>query len=120
MSAYFLDRNTGRYTFMYSPEGGMSIEEVAEKTPERIFTEEIDPGIGLQPFQTQKYCIQPWLVRRLPSKICRSFLHRIYETFIGCDAQLLEINPVLKTSDNRVLAVDCKLVLDDNALLPTP
>jgi succinyl-CoA synthetase beta subunit len=101
-----LNRNSGKYIFMYSTEGGMSIEDVAEKTPELIFTEEIEPGIGLQPFQT----------RNIAFNLRLSGLTGIYETFIGCDAQLLEINPVLKTSDNRILAVDCKLVLDDNAL----
>jgi succinyl-CoA synthetase beta subunit len=110
-----LDRNTGRYIFMYSPEGGMSIEEVAEKTPDLIFTEEINPGIGLQQFQTRNIAFNLGLCG-LAFKNMQKFLSRIYETFMGCDAQLLEINPVLKTSDNRVLAVDCKLVLDDNAL----
>ncbi len=110
-----LDRNTGRYIFMYSPEGGMSIEEVAEKTPDLIFTEEINPGIGLQQFQARNIAFNLGL-SGLAFKNMQKFLSRIYETFMGCDAQLLEINPVLKTSDNRVLAVDCKLVLDDNAL----
>ena len=110
-----LDRNTGRYIFMYSPEGGMSIEEVAEKTPDLIFTEEINPGIGLQQFQARNIAFNLGLCG-LAFKNMQKFLSRIYETFMGCDAQLLEINPVLKTSDNRVLAVDCKLVLDDNAL----
>jgi succinyl-CoA synthetase beta subunit len=100
---------------MYSPEGGMSIEEVAEKTPDLIFTEEINPGIGLQQFQARNIAFNLGL-SGLAFKNMQKFLSRIYETFMGCDAQLLEINPVLKTSDNRVLAVDCKLVLDDNAL----
>jgi succinyl-CoA synthetase beta subunit len=110
-----LNRNTGRNIFMYSPEGGMSIEEVAEKSPHLIFTEEIDPGIGLQSFQTRNIAFNLRL-SGIAFKNMQKFLTGIYETFVGCDAQLLEINPVLKTSDNRVLAVDCKLVLDDNAL----
>jgi succinyl-CoA synthetase beta subunit len=114
-----LNRNTGRYIFMYSPEGGMSIEEVAEKTPDLIFTEEIDPGIGLQPFQTRNIAFNLGLSGNA-FKNMQKFLSGIYETFIGCDAQLLEINPVLKTSDSRILAVDCKLVLDDNALFRHP
>jgi succinyl-CoA synthetase beta subunit len=110
-----LNRNSGRYIFMYSPEGGMSIEEVAEKTPNMIFTEEIDPRVGLQQFQTRNIAFKLGL-SGVAFKNMQKFLSGIYETFIGCDAQLLEINPVLKTSDNRILAVDCKLVLDDNAL----
>jgi succinyl-CoA synthetase beta subunit len=110
-----LNRNSGKYIFMYSPEGGMSIEEVAEKTPELIFTEEIEPAIGLQPFQTRNIAFNLRLSGSA-FKNMQKFLNGIYETFMGCDAQLLEINPVLKTSDNRILAVDCKLVLDDNAL----
>jgi len=114
-----LNRNNGRYIFMYSPEGGMSIEEVAEKTPDLIFTEEIDPGIGLQPFQTRNIAFKLQL-SGIAFKNMQKFLSGIYETFMGCDAQLLEINPVLKTSDSRILAVDCKLVLDDNALFRHP
>ena len=114
-----LNRNNGRYIFMYSPEGGMSIEEVAEKTPDLIFTEEIDPCIGLQLFQTRNIAFKLGL-SGIAFKNMQNFLSGIFETFIGCDAQLLEINPVLKTSDNRILAVDCKLVLDDNALFRHP
>jgi len=110
-----LNRDKGRYIIMFSPEGGMSIEEVAEKSPELIFTEEIDPGMGLQLFQTRNIAFKLGL-SGIAFKNMQKFLSGIYDTFIGCDAQLLEINPVLKTSDNRVLAVDCKLVLDDNAL----
>jgi succinyl-CoA synthetase beta subunit len=114
-----LNRNTGRYIFMYSPEGGTSIEEVAEKSPELIYTEEISPGIGLQPFQTRNIAFNLGL-SSIAFKNMQKFLTGIYETFTGCDAQLLEINPVLKTSDNRILAVDCKMVLDDNALFRNP
>lgn len=114
-----LNRNSGRYIFMYSPEGGMSIEEVAEKSPDLIFTEEIDPGIGLQLFQTRNIAFNLGL-SGVAFKNMQKFLSGIYETFIGSDAQLLEINPVLKTSDSRILAVDCKLVLDDNALFRHP
>jgi succinyl-CoA synthetase beta subunit len=114
-----LNRNSGRYIFMYSPEGGMSIEEVAEKSPDLIYTEEIDPGIGLQPFQTRSIAFNLGL-SGVAFKNMQKFLSGIYEMFMGCDAQLLEINPVLKTSDSRILAVDCKLVLDDNALYRHP
>jgi len=114
-----LNRDNGRYIFLYSPEGGMSIEEVAEKTPDLLFTEEIDPGIGLQLFQTRNIAFNLRL-SGVAFKNMQTFLSGIYETFLSCDAQLLEINPVLKTSDSRILAVDCKLVLDDNALFRHP
>jgi succinyl-CoA synthetase beta subunit len=114
-----LNRSNGRYIVVYSPEGGMSIEEVAEKSPELIFTEEIDPRSGLLPFQTRNIAFKLGLSGNAFKNI-QKFLSGIYETFLGCDAQLLEINPVLKTSDNRILAVDCKLVLDDNALFRHP
>jgi len=114
-----LDRIKSRYTIMYSPDGGMSIEEVAEKTPERIFTEEIDPGIGLQAFQCRNIAFKLGLTGDAFKNMLK-FLAGIYEAFIGVDAQLLEINPVLSTSDNRILAVDSKVVLDDNALFRHP
>ena len=114
-----LNRDKGRYIVAYSPEGGMSIEEVAEKSPDLIFTEEIDPGMGLQQFQTRNIAFKLGL-SGIAFKNMQKFLSGLYETFIGCDAQLLEINPVLKTSDDRILAVDCKLVLDDNALFRHP
>ncbi len=114
-----LDRTKSRFTIMYSPDGGMSIEEVAEKTPERIFTEEIDPGLGLQPFQCRNIAFNLGLKGDAFRNMLK-FLTGIWDAFEGCDAQLLEINPVLKTSDNRILAVDSKMVLDDNALFRHP
>jgi succinyl-CoA synthetase beta subunit len=114
-----LNRNTGRNIFMYSPQGGMSIEEVAEKTPELIFTEEIDPGLGLQPYQARNIAFNLKLTGQA-FKNMQKFLGGLYNAYTGSDAQLLEINPVLKTSDNRILAVDCKMVLDDNALYRHP
>jgi succinyl-CoA synthetase beta subunit len=114
-----LNRDSGRYMFIYSPEGGMSIEEVAEKTPDLIYTEEVNPAIGLQAFQMRNIAFKLKL-SGVAFKNMLKFLSGIYETYIGCDCQLLEINPVLKTSDNRIIAVDCKLVLDDNALFRHP
>ena len=104
---------------MYSPEGGMSIEEVAEKSPDRIFTEEINPAVGIRSFQCRNIAFNLGLTG-VAHKNMIKFLCGLYETFIGCDAQLLEINPVLKTSDNRIIAVDCKFVIDDNALFRHP
>jgi succinyl-CoA synthetase beta subunit len=114
-----LNRDKARFTLMYSPDGGMSIEEVAAKTPYRIFTEEINPAVGLLPFQCRNIAFNLGL-SGAAFKNMQKFLDGIYETFTSCDAQLLEINPVLKTSDNRILAVDCKVVLDDNALFRHP
>lgn len=114
-----LNRRTSRYLIMYSPAGGMDIEQVAEKTPELILTEEISPLTGLLSFQTRNIAFNLGL-KGNAFRNMQKFLMGIYETFMGCDAQLLEINPVLKTSDERILAVDCKLTLDDNALFRHP
>jgi succinyl-CoA synthetase beta subunit len=114
-----LNRRSGRYLLMYSPEGGMDIEQVAEKSPERIFIEEISTLSGLQAFQTRKIAFRLGLSGEAFKNMQR-FLETIYDAYKGCDAQLLEINPVLKTSDDRILAVDCKLILDDNALFRHP
>jgi len=114
-----LNRKSGRFVIMYSPDGGMDIEQVAEKTPGRIFTEEISPVTGLRPFQTRNISFNLGL-RGEAFRNMQKFINGIYEAFISCDAQLLEINPVLKTSDQRILAVDCKLILDDNALFRHP
>lgn len=114
-----LDRNISRYKMIYSPDGGMSIEEVAEKNPGRIFTEVIDPGFGLQDFQCRIIAFNLGLSGDAHRNMLR-FLKGLYDAFKGCDAQLLEINPVLKTSDNRILAVDSKVILDDNSLFRHP
>lgn len=114
-----LNRNIGRYVVMYSPQGGMDIEKVAEETPDLIFTEEISPLTGLLAFQTRNIGINLGLKGKA-LKNMQKFLQGLFEAFIGCDAQLLEINPVLKTSDERILAVDCKLILDDNSLFRHP
>lgn len=110
-----LDRSKGRYIMMYSPDGGMSIEEVAGKTPDRVFTEEIDPRAGLQPFQCRNIAFNLGLAGDAFRNM-QPFLAGLHETFMGYDAQLIEINPLLKTSDDKIIAVDCKFVIDDNAL----
>ncbi len=114
-----LNRKIGRYVLMYSPDGGMDIEQVAETNPGRIFTEEISPSMGILPFQTRNIAFSLGLSGDAFLNM-RRFIYGIYEAFTGCDAQLLEINPVLKTSDDRILAVDCKMVLDDNAIFRHP
>lgn len=110
-----LDRNTGRHVLMYSPEGGMDIEQVAEKTPHLIFREYIDPGLGLQSFQARRVAFNLGL-KGAAFKSMQLFLRGLYEAFISSDTQLLEINPVLKTSDSKILAVDCKFSIDDSGL----
>ena len=114
-----LNRTTGRNMIMYSTEGGMDIEKVAEETPELIFTEEIDPTVGLLPFQARKVAFNLWL-SGLAFKGMVKFVSSLYKAYIGADAALFEINPVLKTSDNKIIAVDAKVTLDDNALFRHP
>jgi succinyl-CoA synthetase beta subunit len=100
---------------MYSTEGGMDIETVAEQTPELIFTEEIDPAVGLQGFQARKIAFNLGLSGQAFKQMTK-FVAALYQAYVGSDASLFEINPVLKTSDDRVIAVDAKVTLDDNAL----
>lgn len=110
-----LNRATGRNMIMYSTEGGMDIETVAEETPHLIFTEEIDPAVGLMPFQARKVAFNLGLSGDAFKGMVK-FVTALYNAYIGSDASLFEINPVLKTSDNRIIAVDAKVTLDDNAL----
>ena len=110
-----LNRATGRNMIMYSTEGGMDIEAVAEETPHLIFTEEIDPAMGLLPFQARKVAFNLGL-SGVALKEMVKFVTALYRAYIGSDAALFEINPVLKTSDDKILAVDAKVSLDDNAL----
>ena len=110
-----LNRSTGRNMIMYSTEGGMDIEEVAEHTPHLIFTEEIDPKVGIQPFQCRKVAFNLGL-SGTAFKEMTNFIHSLYSAYEGIDASLFEINPVLKTSDDKILAVDSKVALDANAL----
>ena len=110
-----LNRSTGRNMIMYSTEGGMDIEEVADKTPHLIFTEEIDPKVGLQGFQCRKIAFKLGL-SGMAFKEMTKFVSALYSAYDGIDAALFEINPVLKTSDDKILAVDSKVALDGNAL----
>lgn len=114
-----LDRATGRNIIMYSPEGGMDIEEVAAKTPEKIFKEEIDPKVGLQPFQARKVAFNFGLKGGAFKEMVK-FVTALYKAYEGTDSSLFEINPVLKTSDDKIMAVDAKVNLDDNALFRHP
>ena len=110
-----LNRNTSKHMVMYSKQGGMDIEKVAEKTPELIFFEEIDPLLGIMPNQLRKISFNLGLSDQAFKNMI-SFSSSLYNAFIKTDSSLIEINPVLKTSDNKILAVDSKVVIDDNAL----
>ena len=110
-----LNRGTGRNMIMYSTEGGMDIESVAEKTPHLIFNEEIDPAMGILPFQARKIAFNLGL-SGLAFKEMTKFVTSLYNAYVKSDASLFEINPVLKTSDDKILAVDAKVTLDNNAL----
>ena len=110
-----LNRATGRNMIMYSTEGGMDIEEVAEKTPHLIFTEEIDPSTGLMGFQARKIAFNLGL-SGLAFKEMTKFVSCLYRAYVESDSSMFEINPVLKTSDDKIMAVDAKVTIDDNAL----
>ena len=110
-----LNRSSGKNMIMYSTEGGMDIEAVAENTPELIFTEEIDPANGLQGFQARNVAFNLGL-SGLAFKEMVKFITALYRAYVGADASLFEINPVLKTSDDKIIAVDAKVTLDENAL----
>ena len=110
-----LNRAKGKNMIMYSTEGGMDIETVAEKTPHLIFTEEIDPELGLLPFQARNVAFNLGLEGEAFKEMVK-FVTALYKAYISSDASLFEINPVLKTSDNKILAVDAKVTIDDNAL----
>ncbi|HUW93863.1 MAG TPA: ADP-forming succinate--CoA ligase subunit beta [Bacteroidales bacterium] len=114
-----LDRKKARYVIMYSTEGGMDIEEVADKNPGAIFTEEVDPGVGLQDFQLRTIAFNLGLQGKAFKEMVK-FVRGFWEAYTSSDASLMEINPLLKTSDDKILAVDCKVTLDDNALFRHP
>jgi succinyl-CoA synthetase beta subunit len=114
-----LNRQKGHTILMYSPRGGMDIEKVAEETPDQIFTEEIDPKAGLQPFQARKVAFNLKLSDEAYKNMIK-FVGAVYAAYDGSDASLIEINPVFKTSDNKILAADAKVVIDNNALFRHP
>lgn len=114
-----LNRQTGRNIIMYSTEGGMDIEEVAEKTPEKIFKEEVDPAVGFQSFQARKIAFNLGLSGQAFKEMVK-FSSALYRAYDHTDSSLFEINPVLKTSDDKIIAVDTKVNIDDNALFRHP
>src|SRR5258708_36888481 len=100
---------------MGSTEGGMKMEDVAAVTPEKIIKEWVEPGIGLQPFQARKIAFALGLEGNAFKEMIK-FVHALYTAYVSIHASMFEINPVLKTSDNKILAVDGKVNLDDNAM----
>jgi succinyl-CoA synthetase beta subunit len=110
-----LDRASGKNVIIYSTEGGMEIEEVAEHTPHLIHKELVDPKVGLQAFQTRKIAFNLGLQGEAVKEMTK-FVSALYKAYTDSDAAMFEINPLLKTSDDRILAVDAKVSLDDNAL----
>jgi succinyl-CoA synthetase beta subunit len=111
-----LDRSKGMNVVMYSTEGGMDIEEVAHNTPEKIFKEWVHPGGGLQGFQARKIAFNLGLSGDA-FKNCVKFVTNLYNAYVNLDCGMLEINPLFKTSDEKIIAVDCKMNIDDNALM---
>jgi len=114
-----LNRAAGRNIIMYSTEGGMDIETVAEKTPHLIFKEEIDPKVGIQAFQARKIAFNLGLDGAAFKDMVK-FVIALYNAYEKSDSSLFEINPVFKTSDNKIFAADAKVNLDDNALYRHP
>jgi len=114
-----LNRATGRNIIMYSTEGGMDIETVAEKTPHLIFKEEVDPAVGLQPFQARRVAFNLGTTGNAFKQMVK-FVSSLYNAFEKADASLFEINPLFKTSDNLIMAADAKVNIDDNALYRHP
>jgi len=110
-----LNRATGRNMIMYSPRGGMDIEHVAAETPEQIFHEEIDPVVGLQGYQARQIAFNLGL-SGVAFKEMVKFVDALYKAFLGSDASMFEINPVIKAADDRVYAADAKVTIDNNAL----
>jgi succinyl-CoA synthetase beta subunit len=114
-----LDRSKGQNVIMYSTEGGMDIEEVAHNTPEKIFKEWVHPGGGLQGYQARKIAFNFGLSGEA-FKNCVKFVTNLYNAYVGLDCSMLEINPLFKTADEKIIAVDCKMNLDENALMRHP
>ena len=111
-----LDRTKGENVIMYSTEGGMNIEDVAHDTPEKIFKEWIHPGGMLEPYQARKIAFNLGLSGE-SLKSCVKFVTNLYQAYVALDCGMLEINPLFKTSDDKIIAVDCKMNVDDNALM---
>jgi succinyl-CoA synthetase beta subunit len=114
-----LDRKSGRNVVMYSPDGGVDIEEVAATRPDRIYNVEIDPAFGILPFQSKQIAINLGLSGQVARELAK-FVENLYKAYLAIDASMFEINPVLKTTDDKILAVDAKVNIDENALFRHP
>ena len=114
--AVLLDRSSCKNVIMYSTEGGMNIEDVAHDTPEKIFKEFVHPGGKLEGFQARKIAFNLGLSGE-SFKNCVKFVTNLYNAYVDLDCGMLEINPLFKTSDDKIIAVDCKMNIDDNALM---
>jgi len=114
-----LDRENGKNVIVYSTEGGMDIEHVAENTPEKIYRELIDPRVGIQGFQARKIAFNLGLSGEAFKQMVK-FIPALYKAYEGIDASMFEINPLFKTSDNKIIAVDAKVSLDGNGLFRHP
>ena len=114
-----LNRQTGRDVIIYSTEGGMDIEDVAHNHPEKILNEEIDPKVGIQGFQARKIAYNLGLSGEANKQMVK-FIMALYKAYVATDASQFEINPVLKTSDSKIIAVDAKVNLDENGLFRHP
>ena len=110
-----LNRSSSKNMIVYSTEGGVDIEAVAENTPDLIFNEEIDPGSGILPFQARKIAFNLGLKGQAFKNMVK-FVTNLYNAYTGSDASLFEINPVLKAADDKIIAVDSKVTIDENAL----
>jgi succinyl-CoA synthetase beta subunit len=111
-----LDRAKKQNVIMYSTEGGMDIEEVAHHSPEKIYKEWVQPGFPLQAFQARKIAFNLGLSGTALKNMVK-FVTNLYDAYVGLDCSMLEINPLFKSADDKILAVDCKMNLDDNALM---
>lgn len=111
-----LDRETSKDVIVASSEGGMDIEEVAEHTPEKIVKEWIDPAVGMQGFQARKIAYALGITDKQAFKNAVKFIMNLYKAYKGTDADMLEINPMFKTADDKIIAVDCKMSIDGNAM----
>lgn len=114
-----LDRQSGKNVIIYTTEGGMDIEEVAENHPEKIFKELVNPSTGLMAFQARKIAYNLGLSDKAAKEMVK-FVTALYNAYEGTDSAMFEINPVLKTSDDKIIAVDAKVNLDENALFRHP
>ena len=118
-AAVLLDRNTGRIVVMASAEGGVNIEEVAEKTPEKLIKVQVDPAVGLQPFQARQLAFAVGMKDKVAAKAAK-FMLGLYKAYMDKDCSIAEINPLVETAEGDVIALDAKMNFDSNAMFKHP